>query len=310
MNSTLIKTLKRYVKSLNTKMKIENKSEHTIKSYNYTYNSFFEFLKEYDTEISLFDISEGDIYAFFEFKSDKKGVEISNATSNAILSHLKKLFGHIERNARNESFDFRKVFEDIKIKTARKKPKGMSVWEQQALLKYLDEELESNPHNFLHLRNSFLIKLMLYGGLRVSEALSISLNDLKEGKGLLYEIEFIGKGNKERFTVIDKFLIDKEVKFLKEIPDLEHSEPVAVTNDKKSIVKRENLYTIVNRIYERAGLDYTGLHILRHTFAKNLIDNDKPITILQSLLGHSSLQTTSIYTNPTREMVVSSMMNR
>lgn len=309
MNSELIKTLKRYVKSLNTKMKIENKSEHTIKSYNYTYNSFFEFLKEHDIEISLLDISEGDIYAFFEFKSDKKGMEISNATSNAILSHLKKLFGHIERNARSESFDFRRVFEDIKIKTVRKKPKGLSVKEQQALLLYLDKELKSNPNNFLHLRNSFLIKLMLFGGLRVSEALSISLDDLKEGDGLLYEIEFTGKGNKERFTVIDKFLIGKEVKILKEITDLEQSEPVAVTNDKKNRIKRENFYTIVNRIYERAGLDCSGLHVLRHTFAKNLIDNDKPITILQSLLGHSSLQTTSIYTNPTREMVVLSMSN-
>ena len=291
-------------------MKIENKSEHTIKSYNYTYNSFFQFLKDYDTEISLYDISEGDIYAFFEYKSEMSGKEISNATSNAILSHLKKLFGHIERNSRKESFDFRKVFEDINIKSARKKPKGMTIEEQEALLKYLDDSIKSNPKNFLQLRNSFLIKLMLHGGLRVSEALSVSLNDLNDNGEDMYEIEFVGKGNKERFTVINKSFIMREVQLLKQLPDLEFDEPVALTNDKKSRVKRENLYMIVNRIYERAGLEYTGLHILRHTFAKNLIENkNKPITIVQSLLGHSSLQTTSIYTNPTREAVVSSMKN-
>ena len=307
MNSTLVQILKRYLKSLNTKMKIEKKSQHTIKSYNYTFNSFFKFLKDYDMEISLLDISEEDIYAFLEYKSKVNKKEISNATSNATLSHLKKLFGHIERNARKESFDFRKVFEDINIKATRKKPKGMTLKEQEILIRYLNSTVESNPNSFLLLRNSFLIKLMLHGGLRVSEALSISINDLNDDNNM-YEIEFVGKGKKERFTVIEKSLIENEIRLLKQTPDLELDEPVAVTNNKKSRVKRENLYLIVNRIYERAGLDYTGLHILRHTFAKNLIENkNKPITIVQSLLGHSSLQTTSIYTNPTREAVVASM---
>lgn len=46
-----------------------------------------------------------------------------------------------------------------------------------------------------------------------------------------------------------------------------------------------------------------GVYILRHTAAKRLLTNRVPITIVQSFLGHASIQTTAVYANPTQEMV-------
>lgn len=294
--------LEKYIKGLNNKMKIEKKSKNTIEAYNRTYQSFLEFSKQYEKKLSFENIKEDDIYAFIFYKSDtmNKQGDISISSTNSIISHLKKLFKHIERNS-DSLYDFDKVFDDIKLKQPNRVPKGLSEEEVCKLENHL-EHMKLNE-TLLIFRNIILIKFMLYGALRATEATNIKLSDIIElDNEDLYKISFLGKGNKVSSTYIKKDLIEDELTTLVDVFNINQDMPIALTSTGKKM-DRIQLSKMVNSIYVKAGLKRTGLHILRHTSAKRLINKGVPITVVQSLLNHSSIQTTGIYANPTENII-------
>ena len=65
----------------------------------------------------------------------------------------------------------------------------------------------------------------------------------------------------------------------------------------------------LNKIYKKIGIKYSGAHILRHTFAKSMIAKDVNIVTVKELLGHASIQTTMIYTNPNQKEVQKAYLN-
>lgn len=300
-NKDLIQELSKYADSLFSKLRLENKSENTLLSYKNTFTTFFRFLEKYE-EITFLTIKEQNILDFLNSKKDLK-----SSSASVMLSHLRRLFSFVERNS-DELYDFNKVFEDIKIKKTSSKPKGLTKKEQKLLLDYLEEEMNktSKKRAFVVHRNSFLIKLMLFSGLRVSEALSITLNHLFEIENGYNSLEFTGKGKKERFSVIKDSFIRKEINFFIAEYGYDKDTPIAMTTNGTPL-NRSNFYIITKKIFLKAGVNKKGLHILRHSFAKNIIEKGKPITVLQSLLGHSSLQTTSVYTNPTKRTIIDAM---
>lgn len=307
-NITFCQQIEIYTKSLHTKLKIEKKSKNTISSYMQTYKSFVEFCKQHYKELSFQNLREDDIYAFIEYKSatmNKQG-DVATSTANAIISHLKRLFKHIERNAENGLYDFDKVFEDIKLKQPKRVPKGIDEADLKKLLTYL-ENLKAKE-TFIVFRNIMLFKLMLFGGLRASEAVSIKLSNINlTEEGDLYKITFKGKGDKNRFTYIDTNVLDDEISTLSNVFELQKDEFISKTSSGMQM-DRVQLSKTVNSIYKNAGVNVSSTHILRHTAAKNWIKNGMDITTVQNLLGHSSIQTTSIYINPTEDMVKKQMV--
>lgn len=292
--------LENYAKSFNRKMKIENKSKNTIESYNRTYKDFIDFCRTYEKKLNFKNIKEEDIYAFIEYKSEKmnKHGEASVSTVNSIVVHLKRLFKHIERNS-DDLYDFDRVFEDIKLKQPKRKPKGISEDDIFLLEKQLVSMKEKG--SVLDFRNVLLFKMMLYGGLRASEATSVCLKDISEEGNGLYKIQFKGKGEKNRTSYLHKIKIEDEILSLIEL-GIDANKPIATTRNGNRM-DRVQLSKMVNSIYRRAGLNLTGVHILRHTAAKRLLGDGVSIVVVQSLLGHSSIQTTSIYANPTEDII-------
>ena len=298
--------LAKYSKSLKIKMKIENKSLNTIDAYNRTYKHFIEFCKQYEKELSLDNLKEDDIYAFIQYKSDtmNKQGDISVSTTNSLIAHLKRLFKHIERNS-DKLYDFDKVFEDIKLKQPTKFPKGLSDSELKKLEKYIDNVQDNT--DYVLSRNIFLLKLMLYGGMRASETISIRLMDITlDETNNLYKFTFIGKGNKTRTTYIKESIIKEDIDKFKNHFKIEKNKNIALSRT-GNVMNRVRLSEAINVIYKRAGVKVSGVHILRHTAAKNLLKDNVSIVVVQSLLGHSSIQTTSIYANPTDDIIVSEL---
>jgi len=300
--------IQNYSDSLVRKLKIENKSKNTILTYKRTYNSFIEFCKQYDKTLSLENIKEDDIYAFIDYKNmtmNKQG-EISNATVNAIIIHLKRLFTHIERNS-DALYDFDKVFQDMKLKKIHNVPKGLGDSDVSKLVDYL--ELLKDDETFLNYRNIILIKFLLHGGLRASEAVSISLNNITLDEPTnLYKLVFKGKGEKNRITYIKHKEIHHELEVLRDILAIEPNQPIAKTST-GNFMDRIQLSKMVNSVYNKAGIKATGIHILRHTAAKRLLKAGVSIVAVQSILGHSSIQTTSIYANPTESIVMKELIS-
>jgi site-specific recombinase XerD len=297
---TLCEQIEAFSKSLATKMKIEKKSKNTIDVYMRTYRDFVKFCKQHYRELTLKNIKEEDIYAFIEYKSEhmQKQGDISVSTSNSIVSHLKRLFKHIERNA-DELYDFDKVFEDIKLKQPIRKPKGLADGEVEKILDYL-ERLKCEE-TFVNFRNALLFKVMLLAGLRAGEAVVLKPSSFKEDDKF-YKISFKGKGDKNRTSYIKKEDIEDELFTLKNSFDLGDDEYISKTASGGKM-DRVQLSKMVNSIYRRADVKASGVHILRHTAAKRFLASGVSIVVVQSILGHSSIQTTSIYANPTEDIV-------
>lgn len=296
-----------FINSLLTKMTIENKSKNTTKAYSHTYKMFIEFCEQSDKELSFETLREDDIYSYISYRSsimNKQG-ELSASTINSIVSHLKRLFIHIERNS-NELLDFSKVFDDIKIKPTKKIPKGLSDKELSKLDIYIKDTINNPGITYQALRNILLLKLMLLGGLRASETLTIKLSDFI-ADGEFYKISFFGKGKKHRIVYVVRSDFKDELELFKIKFNIQDSSLIALTSN-DTVMDRFQLSDAMKYIYKLSNIKVSGVHILRHTAAKRLLANNVNITVVQSILGHSSIQSTTIYTNPTEEIMRAEML--
>lgn len=145
----------------------------------------------------------------------------------------------------------------------------------------------------LHLvRDTAMLELLYATGMRVSELTGIDLHDIDSSR---QTIRVLGKGNKERIvpfgdaanTALNAWLARREE--LAKDPDA-----LFVGTRGKRIDQRQ-----VRRVVEAAG--EVSPHALRHSTATHLLEGGADLRVVQELLGHSSLQTTQVYTHVTSE---------
>jgi len=145
--------------------------------------------------------------------------------------------------------------------------------------------------------------LMLFGGLRISEALAIRLQDFVENEeNGMYLMTIFGKGEKEQTGYIAIDIIKEEMEYFKNIAGIADNELIMKTKNKKPL-NRRNALSIVNGIYKRAGVKKQGLHILRHTLAMRLTEQDTNPLVIKKMLRHSNLATTTMYAKASNNSV-------
>jgi site-specific recombinase XerD len=137
-----------------------------------------------------------------------------------------------------------------------------------------------------------MIVLLLCTGIRRSEAIGITLDDLDlDNRQLLVH----GKGSKERVVPLNEAVVEAISDYLVRRPKTE-SRHLFVSRQGEALACRAVNRT-VGRAIRRAGLEGHGItpHKLRHTFATHLIRNGVDVRTVQELLGHSDLETTAKY---------------
>ncbi|WP_323847815.1 MAG: tyrosine recombinase [Phytoplasma sp.] len=148
------------------------------------------------------------------------------------------------------------------------------------------------------LRNKAFFELMYGSGLRISEILNLTLNDLH-----LQEFYIIikGKGSKERITPVTKYSSQILKKYLKQgRPILLKKKTISFVflNQNGERLTRQGCYKIFKKIAKKANLrDEYSPHTLRHSFATHLLENGMDLRTLQNILGHEDIATTQIYTH-------------
>jgi integrase/recombinase XerD len=135
------------------------------------------------------------------------------------------------------------------------------------------------------------------GGLRVSEVIRLQVTDIDSQRGLIHVSR--GKGDKERYTVLSKrlleelrvyWLIDRPRPWL--FPGRLPGQPLDHNRARE----------IFNRAKAQAGISKRGsIHLLRHSFATHLLEAGVDLRTIQVLLGHSSILTTTIYLHLTQK---------
>ncbi|TDJ80618.1 tyrosine-type recombinase/integrase [Campylobacter volucris] len=146
------------------------------------------------------------------------------------------------------------------------------------------------------IRNRLIIKIIIFTGIRVSEAINIKLKDINEENDL-YIIRIRAKGNKYRVVMIKKELIEHLLKDVK-VNYLSQDGLLFVNRNGKALTQAY-VSRIVEQILFKAGIrkQKNGAHMLRHTFATLLYKKQKDLILVQEALGHASLNTSRIYTH-------------
>ncbi|EDP6836549.1 tyrosine-type recombinase/integrase [Campylobacter lari] len=173
-----------------------------------------------------------------------------------------------------------------------KLPEYMSEDEVSKFLDAIDNtDFKSNT-----IRNRLIIKIIIFTGIRVSEAINIKLKDISDENDL-YIIRIRAKGNKYRVVMIKKELIEYLLKDVR-VNYLSCDGLLFVNRNGKALTQAY-VSRIVEQILFKAGIrkQKNGAHMLRHTFATLLYKKQKDLVLVQEALGHASLNTSRIYTH-------------
>jgi len=156
------------------------------------------------------------------------------------------------------------------------------------------------------LRDRTMLELMYATGLRVSELVDLSVEEVNLRQGV---VRTVGKGNKDRLVPIgeeaqnwlDRYMEESRPKLLKGEPQTR----LFVTR-RRSGMTRQAFWYLIKRYGLLAGINRKlSPHILRHSFATHLLNHGADLRVVQMLLGHSDLSTTQIYTHVANERLKS-----
>jgi site-specific recombinase XerD len=167
----------------------------------------------------------------------------------------------------------------------RKIPKVLSTQEQDRLLAPLRDS--DRP---IKLRNLALLRLMLDAGLRVSEAAGLRQDDLDLDTGYLL---VHGKGRKQRGVWVNGETLRLLKKYLATLNGRFSNGWLFCTRGGHRI-SRHYVYALLKRLGKQAGLKVYP-HLLRHSFATDLLRQTKNLRLVQKALGHANITTTTIY---------------
>lgn len=148
------------------------------------------------------------------------------------------------------------------------------------------------------LRNRCMLQLMLRCGLRVTETTLLHLRDVDWNDGSLHLRPEITKGEKEAFTYIDDATLEWLKRWKAERRKYAAGQPWLFTTLKGEPVGRKYVWAMMRRFAKRAGIrEEIHPHMLRHTFATDLLREDFNIREVQQLMRHNDVRTTQIYTH-------------
>jgi integrase/recombinase XerD len=267
-------------------------SKNTVEAYQRDLLAFAAWLNQDD--ITLSTATRDDIlrYQGVRLRENRK------ARSEArLLSSLRRFYRYLCREEIRES-DPTTQIESPRL--GRPLPEGLTEQEVEKLLEQPD--IEQN----LGLRDRTMLEVLYATGLRVSELVTLTIEQLNMRQGL---IRCVGKGNKERLVPLGEVALDWLQQYLLEARPLlllgHVSEDLFPTRRGKSMT-RQAFWYLIKRYAQQAEIEkHLSPHTLRHAFATHLLNHGADLRVVQLLLGHSDLSTTQIYTHVARERLKS-----
>ncbi|WP_245945802.1 tyrosine-type recombinase/integrase [Helicobacter didelphidarum] len=169
----------------------------------------------------------------------------------------------------------------------------------EALQKYDLGQKRVNP--VIRLRNQLIILMIAYSGARVSEILCLNFKDVSSEKDY-YVLRLHGKGNKMRVVYISRFLLESYyqewIELRSHFSYVNETMPLFI-NHKLQTPTQPYIYVIIENLLANIGIRKAknGAHLLRHSFATMLYTKSKDLVLVQETLGHSSIETSRIYTH-------------
>ena len=295
----------------------------TIRNYNHYLNRFINFLKTKKAlEVTNSVMRDYRLY-LNRLPSNMPGSTLDKKTQNYHLVALRAFLKYTRKNGGN-------IFDAEKIELAKSHQKELDLLSEKDLLNLLNspknfyEKEISNLENkknktknkissekklfLISLRDKAILELFFSTGLRVSELCALDREkNLETG-----EMSIMGKGGKIRVVFISNPAKEAVKKYLKERVDIEKAMFIEYSLASQSRLKQGKDLRLSQRSVERIlkkYAEFAGIskkctpHVLRHSFATDLLKNGADLRTVQMILGHASIATTQIYTNLTNKFL-------
>jgi integrase/recombinase XerD len=261
-------------------------------------NRYLDLYKQYlvvERRLSMNSVNSyiTDILGFLKFNKDIntyiKYLYEKNIKTSSLYRKIIAIKGYYSFLLKEKYID-----EDISVNIdLPKKEKNLPVYLTYGEIEKMSSKIESNE-----LLEKALFETLYGCGFRVSELINIRLNDVHFDEKM---IECIGKGNKQRYVPINDVALSCICSYIINVRNKiknKCSESLLFLNYSGKILNRQYVYLFINNLAKKAGImKNVTPHVLRHSFATHLIENNANLRAVQTMLGHESITTTEIYTH-------------
>lgn len=259
---------------------MRNSSTHTLKAYERDLSMFEEFLKERGYDYRRVGAKE-----YEEFIAHLRERDLAPSTVQRMAAAVKSFYRFL---AMYDRLPYNPL-ENVHLPSSEKPlPKALSYEEVVRILNAVEIRDE------LRFRDKLLLEMLYATGIRISEALQMSVLDVDvEGRF----VRVVGKGKKERIVPFHSRVAELLRDYLRDVqPRIARGNPVLFPNRRGGRLSRVGAWKIVKNYAVKVGLGKkVHPHVFRHTFATHMLLGGCDIRILQELLGHASVATTERY---------------
>ena len=271
-------------------LKVElNYSELTIKSYQLDLTDFFGYIES--KKINYLTITNHDVRGYLKYLDS---CNLKNSTISRRISTLRTFYNYLV----DENIVENNVFHNVKNpKLEKKLPNYLNYNEMEELLESIDISTTEG------LEKRLLIEMFYSTGCRVSEMINVKISDIDFTNKT---IRIMGKGSKERIVYFGDICNDIMMSYINEarcvLLNNKENEYLILGAYKNTKISVRSIENVIDKVIDEAALKKKiSPHVLRHTFATHLLNEGCDILVVKELLGHSSLDTTGIYTHVSNE---------
>ena len=267
-------------------------SAHTVTAYEHDLALFFAFLEEKLEIHQLQDVHTSDIRAWVISLLEDESLQAKSVSRK--ISAVKAFYRY---KLKIKELSVNPTLSIHSPKLAKKLPQYVDQHDMEHL--FADVPFEDT---FEGMRDRAIIELFYATGMRLSELLNIKIQDIHFQDNT---IKVLGKRNKERLIPFGNRLSELLTIYLdnlqKKFFDGTENNFIFVTAKGKSLYPKA-IYRIVRKYLDMVTtIDKRSPHVIRHTFATHMLNNGADLNAIKTILGHSSLASTQVYTHNTFE---------
>ncbi len=255
-----------------------------------------ETVKDYLFYYNKFDSNEFTQEKVFNFLA----IRYKNNVARAFMKNLKTFLieNRVTLGIDNERANEISLISLPKV-TGRKKTRIQNI--------LTEEQIESIQQSMRRERNKIMLLLSYFGGLRIGELIKIKPKDFNwtswsKNKKKMGELKVLGKGDKERLVLIPPNLMLRVARWINE------TQVEKFYANSKLFIGKDTWRGILSRASMKAINRKINPHLLRHSFATNMLKKGFRIEEVQNLLGHSDIKSTTIYLHLNKEDLKSKYM--
>lgn len=277
--STQVQEIPQEIYEFFARKRLKGCSLGTLEQYKYVIKEFFAWLNK-----DIKSVKDIDILAFLDYRMNVRKLSKRTVDGNRLV--LSSFYTYMHDTGKM-SYNPMATIDRIKFKEKVREPLN-------------DMELEKVRNACLTLREKALFEVLYSTGARVSEIVKINYSGIDfENRSLIVT----GKGDQERYVFLNAKAIVAIQNYKAERKDNSDALFVSIKKPFNRLGKAA-VEAIIRDIGKRSGIGRNVFpHLMRHTFATDMLGHGADINVVSKLLGHKKMETTQIYAKTSREML-------